>query len=187
MQESVEYSLHLGSTPLFLAALAGHLGVVQILIQAAAQVDSLDATFWIDHSPFTPCFLHVNWTKVELLTLMLILSMGGAGVTGNGMMSVVQDSTNININDGMTPLMAAVEQSHTAIVQCLLQSHANVNGATSTLGATPLYIAATTGNNPMVYLLCEQKANVCKGLSHTGDGKSRDAFSFIFGGGEHRQ
>lgn len=116
MQESVEYSLHLGSTPLFLAALAGHLGVVQILIQAAAQVDSLDATFWIDHSPFTPCFLHVNWTKVELLTLMLILSMGGAGVTGNGMMSVVQDSTNININDGMTPLMAAVEQSHTAIV-----------------------------------------------------------------------
>lgn len=107
--------------------------------------------------------------------------MDGTGLTGNGMMSgPVQDSTNININDGMTPLMAAVEQSHTAIVQCLLQSHANVNGATSTLGATPLYIAATTGNNPMVYLLCEQKANVCKGLSHTGDGKSRDAFSFVF-------
>ena len=117
--------------------------------------------------------------KVEFLTLMLILSMDGTGLTGNGM-SVVQDSTNITINDGMTPLMAAVEQSHTAIVQCLLQSHANVNGATSTLGATPLYIAATTGNNPMVYLLCEQKANVCKGLSHTGDGKSRDAFSFFF-------
>lgn len=124
--------------------------------------------------------------KVEFLTLMLILSMDGTGLTGNGM-SVVQDSTNITINDGMTPLMAAVEQSHTAIVQCLLQSHANVNGATSTLGATPLYIAATTGNNPMVYLLCEQKANVCKGLSHTGDGKSRDAFSFFFCGGEHGQ
>ncbi len=119
---------------------------------------------------------------------MLILSMDGTGgLTGDCMTYLVQDSTNININDGMTPLMAAVEQSHTAIVQCLLQAHAKVNGATSTLGATPLYIAATTGNNPMVYLLCEQRANVCKGLSHTGDGKSRDAFSSLFLGGEHRQ
>lgn len=53
MQESVEYSLHLGSTPLFLAALAGHLGVVQILIQAAAQVDSLDATSYSPHVFYT--------------------------------------------------------------------------------------------------------------------------------------
>ena len=36
----MEYSLHVGATPLFLAALAGHLVVVQVLVRATAQVDA---------------------------------------------------------------------------------------------------------------------------------------------------
>ena len=68
----------------------------------------------------------------------------------------------------MTPLIAAVQQIHIPIVQCLLQALAQING-TIPQGTTPLHFAAQTGNTDLVQLLCQHMANV-RSTSHTGDG-----------------
>ena len=80
-----------------------------------------------------------------------------------------------NIHDGitpMTPLMAAVQQIHIPIVQCLLQAQAQINGPLAPQGTTPvttpLYYAAQTGSIDLVQLLCQHMANV-RSTSNTGD------------------
>ena len=76
-----------------------------------------------------------------------------------------------NIHDGitpMTPLIAAVQQIHIPIVQCLLQAQAQINGPVPQ-GTTPSHFAAQTGSTDLVQLLCQHMANV-HSTSHTGDG-----------------
>jgi len=130
-----------GSTALIAGAERGHLGVVQRLVNAKAQVNTKDtkdggtAIYW---AACKGHFSVVQWLAME----------GKASV----------DISNYN---GSTPLFISAQTGHLNVVKFLVkQAKAHVDAALKT-GATPLVIASEKGILETVqWLVTEGRANV---------------------------
>ena len=113
-----------GITPLYWAAAAGHIEVVELLIGIIRDVNVSCA----DNS-YTA--LHVACSRGHSALVKWLLDR--------------QANVNAREQTGVTPLYVAAQHGHIDIVKLLLDNEADVNAQRNT-GSTPLYIAAQNGH-----------------------------------------
>jgi len=189
--ESIEYSLHLGANPLFLASLAGHIGVVQILLQAQAQVDFCNIHDGM--TPMTPLIAAVQQIHIPIVQCLLqaLAQINGtipqgttplhfAAQTGSTdlVQLLCQHMANVRSTShtGEFPLMAAARESFTDIIQILLTYRADVNQSkTDSVQDTALTMAAEFGLCSVAHELCKARADVNKARMATSEGAAATA------------
>ena len=129
-----------GWTPvLHMAAQGGSFDIVQLLLEAAADIDTVT-----EHSGESA--LHVAAQGGNAAMVQLLLE-AGAGV-------------NVARKDGVTALHVAALRGHSEIVKLLHRAGANMDAVGKEDGATALQIAAQGGNAAMVQLLLEAGADM---------------------------
>ena len=124
-------------TPLTLSAYCGHVGIVDLLIDAGANAGLAD--------------------RIGLTPLLVAAGTGHLPVVCR--LLEAHAAVDQAKQDGATPLFIAAQEGHLQVVSRLLEAHAAVNQAKQT-GATPLYIAAQEGHLPVVSRLLEAHAAV---------------------------
>ncbi|MCL4691099.1 MAG: ankyrin repeat domain-containing protein [Candidatus Hydrogenedentes bacterium] len=155
-----------GDSPILYAAYRGHHRLVELLVDAGAEMDVFEAAVagngervraLVAESPdLVKAYSHDGWTLLHLaahfnrrdIAEYLLKHGADAGATSR------KDS----LAPGNTPLHAACASGHYDMAVFLLGQGAKVN-ATQENGMTPLHIAAAGHNVGLVQLLLEQKAN----------------------------
>jgi ankyrin repeat protein len=127
-----------GCTPIFLAAVHGHLHVLRTLIQQGGDVNISEMQL-----DMTPVYVAASTGHLDVVRA---LAKHGADV-------------NMASNEGFTPINIAAEKGHVNIVRELAEHGADVNNATND-GYTPICIAASTGHLDVVRALVEYGADV---------------------------
>ena len=120
-----------GFFPLLFASQMGHIDVMQTLMDAGADVNQVEGTYYIS-SLFTAA-MHNHPRAIALL-----VRNGG--------------DVNLAISDGSTPLFIAAQQGQKEAVIALLVAKAAVNQARNE-GAGPVFIAAQEGHADVLKLL----------------------------------
>jgi ankyrin repeat protein len=159
---------------LILACWAGHLDVVELLLQEGADKD--------DHSDMsTPLYIASSEGRTEIVKLLLE-KKANPNIAGlkdfsplfmacnEGYTQIVElllkNGAYPNIaNSQGTPLFMACHQGYTQIVELLLKNRANPNTAVDNM--TPLYNAVANGHHDIVKLLLASGANLNINNSHT--------------------
>jgi hypothetical protein len=126
-----------GSSPLFIAASKGYVGIVRELINAGADLNIHNK----DGS--SPLFIAASNGHIE--TVRILLEKGA--------------NPNTSHSSGWTPLLSATYNGHTEVVRTLLEKGANPNHSRSN-GWTPLHLAAKMGYVEIVKELINAGANV---------------------------
>lgn len=172
-----------GRTPLSLAAEAGHEGVVRLLLEKGADIESMDNEYgqmpliWAagrGHAGIVQLLLE-NGADVESrdnkygrTSLSWVAQVGNEGV----LQVLLENGANIEFKDkeyGRTPLSWAAEGGHEGVVQLLLEKEAEIESKNED-DRTPLSWAAEMGHEGVVRLLLERKADIeskDKGYGHT--------------------
>ena len=129
-----------GTTPLFMAAMNGHEGVVEQLLKAEA---------------------YVNKAATDLGTTPLYMAAqeGHEGVVEQ-LLKAEADVNKARTDCGTTPLYMAAKNGHEGVVEQLLKAEADVNKAATDDGTFPLYMAAQEGHEGVVEQLLKAGANV---------------------------
>lgn len=128
------------ATPLFNAALAGHVPVVEYLLRKAPETVNYPR-----RSRATPLFVAAQMGHHEVARLLC--ARGG--------------DPNLARGDGATPLFVASQNGHVEVVKHLCRHDAELNTAMRD-GATPLFVAAQNGHLSTVQELCKHGADVDK-------------------------
>ena len=163
-----------GKTPLFHAAELGHVGLIELLLEAGTKTDQPEFA-----RRRTPLF--VAACNDHLDTVRVLVEHGAAkdqaANDGATPLFVAAETGNLDIvrflveagaakdqaaNNGATPLMIAAEAGNLDIVRFLVEAGA-AKDLTANNGATPLMIAAEAGNLDIVRFLVE--AGAAKDLS----------------------
>ncbi|KAI8498787.1 positive regulation of extrinsic apoptotic signaling pathway via death domain receptors protein [Branchiostoma belcheri] len=133
----IEPLLSSGNTPLHEAAYGGHVGVVELLLNAGAQVDSRDG---LKNTP-----LHEAAEGGHVGVAKLLLKAGAQ----------------VDSRDGLknTPLHKAAEGGHVGVAKLLLKAGAQVD-STGPLKNKPLHKAASKGHVGVADLLLQSGAQV---------------------------
>jgi hypothetical protein len=127
----------LANEVLLCAANTGHEAVVQLLLEAKADIESKDR---FRQTPLSLSAVNGHEAIVKLL------------------LKAKADKESED-RDGQTPLSLAAENGHEAIVKLLLEAKANMESEDED-GRTPLSLAADNGHEAVVKLLIEAKADI---------------------------
>lgn len=172
---NVEHRDKKGFTPLILAATAGHVGVVALLVSDK----KADLEAQSDRTKDTPLSLACSGGRMEVVQLLLNngankehrnvsdytpLSLAASGGYVNIIKLLLQHGAEINSRTGsklgISPLMLAAMNGHTQAVQLLLDMGADINAQIETNRNTALTLACFQGRHEVVSLLVDRKANV---------------------------
>ncbi|XP_056340898.1 ankyrin repeat and SAM domain-containing protein 6 isoform X1 [Oenanthe melanoleuca] len=147
---SVQSRNHYGWSPLMQAARFGHLSVAHILLENGAD---LNAQNKLGASVLTMASRggHVSMVK-------LLLESGAFVDNYDHFSTNVLNSSRDDLPD-ITPLMAAAQHGHEAVVHLLLDWGADCNYTLKTMGWSPLMLAAVSGKVSLAQQLMEKGAN----------------------------
>ncbi|XP_054841740.1 ankyrin repeat and SAM domain-containing protein 6 [Eublepharis macularius] len=146
---SVQSRNHCGWSPLMQAARFGHLTVSRILLENGAD---LNAQNKLGASVLT---MAARGGHISVVKLLL---ESGAYVDNYDHLSTVLDNSKEEL-PAITPLMAAVQHGHEAVVHLLLDWGADCNYTVKTMGWTPLMLAAVSGRVSLAQQLMNKGAN----------------------------
>ncbi|XP_042320079.1 ankyrin repeat and SAM domain-containing protein 6 [Sceloporus undulatus] len=146
---SVQSRNHCGWSPLMQAARFGHLTVARILLENGAD---LNAQNKLGASVLTMASRGGHVSVVKLLL------EAGAYVDNYDHLDTGLDNSKEEL-PAITPLMAAVQHGHEAVVHLLLDWGADCNYTVKTMGWTPLMLAAVSGRVSLAQQLMNKGAN----------------------------
>ena len=138
-----------GRIPLHYAARYGHIGPMQLLIEARATTDAGD-------------------TPTRGVTPLIWAAAGGRAQNGGLLLETEIDEDMATPHNESTPLHYAAQRGHVEVVQLLLYCRADVDGATSDNGTKPLHMAAENGHFEVVRLLLDGRADVDRTTTDDG-------------------
>ncbi|XP_064006125.1 ankyrin repeat and SAM domain-containing protein 6 isoform X2 [Pogoniulus pusillus] len=147
---SVQSRNHYGWSPLMQAARFGHISVAHILLENGAD---LNAQNKLGASVLTMASRggHVSMVK-------LLLESGAFVDNYDHFSTSILNSSRDDLPD-ITPLMAAAQHGHEAVVHLLLDWGADCNYTVKTMGWSPLMLAAVSGKVSLAQQLMEKGAN----------------------------
>ncbi|GMV95517.1 MAG: hypothetical protein AMXMBFR82_52950 [Candidatus Hydrogenedentota bacterium] len=155
-----------GDSPILYAAYRGHRGLVDLLVDAGAEMDAFEATVagngervreLVEKSPdLVKAYSHDGWTLLHLAAHFNRRDIAEFLVAQNADVNAVSREDSLAPEN--TPLHAACASGHHDMAVFLIERGARVN-ATQENGMTPLHIAAAGHNVGLVQLLLDQKAN----------------------------
>ncbi|KAJ7338398.1 hypothetical protein JRQ81_011874 [Phrynocephalus forsythii] len=146
---SVQSRNHCGWSPLMQAARFGHLTVARILLENGAD---LNAQNKLGASVLTMA------SRGGHISVVKLLLESGAYVDNYDHLSAGLDHSKEEL-PAITPLMAAVQHGHEAVVHLLLDWGADCNYTVKTMGWTPLMLAAVSGRVNLAQQLLNKGAN----------------------------
>ncbi|OWK11816.1 hypothetical protein Celaphus_00003662, partial [Cervus elaphus hippelaphus] len=163
-----------GFTPLILAATAGHVGVVEILLDKGGDIEAQS-----ERTKDTPLSLACSGGRQEVVDLLLArgankehrnvsdytpLSLAASGGYVNIIKILLNAGAEINSRTGsklgISPLMLAAMNGHVPAVKLLLDMGSDINAQIETNRNTALTLACFQGRAEVVSLLLDRKANV---------------------------
>uniref|UniRef100_A0A8C7V506 K Homology domain-containing protein n=1 Tax=Oncorhynchus mykiss TaxID=8022 RepID=A0A8C7V506_ONCMY len=161
-------------TPLILAATAGHVGVVEILLDKGGDIEAQS-----ERTKDTPLSLACSGGRQEVVELLLLrgankehrnvsdytpLSLAASGGFVNIIKILLNTGAEINSRTGsklgISPLMLAAMNGHVPAVKLLLDMGSDINAQIETNRNTALTLACFQGRAEVVSLLLDRKANV---------------------------
>jgi uncharacterized protein len=140
--------------PLFEAAIAGEIAVVERLLAAGANIDGRD------HDQATPLIAAALASQAAIVKVLIA---HGANVQARNA-------------GGFTALHAAAYSGSTPIVEFLLDSGANIDDADNRAGVTPLLVAAEENHQAVAELLLARGADLSVRERHGYTALSRALF-----------
>ncbi|XP_044298895.1 ankyrin repeat and SAM domain-containing protein 6 [Varanus komodoensis] len=145
---SVQSRNHCGWSPLMQAARFGHLNVARILLENGADLHA--------QSKLGASVLTVASRGGHISVVKLLLE-SGANVDNYDPLSASLDNSKEEL-PAITPLMAAVQHGHEAVVHLLLDWGADCNYTVKPMGWTPLMLAAVSGRVSLAQQLMNKGA-----------------------------
>ncbi|KAJ6661410.1 hypothetical protein lerEdw1_015039 [Lerista edwardsae] len=146
---SVQSRNHCGWSPLMQAARFGHLTVAHILLENGAD---LNAQNKLGASVLTMA------SRGGHISVVKLLLESGAYVDSYDHLNTSLDYSKEEL-PAITPLMAAVQHGHDAVVHLLLDWGADCNFTVKTMGWTPLMLAAVSGRVSLAQQLINKGAD----------------------------
>jgi ankyrin repeat protein len=165
-----------GLRPLHFASYAGHVEVIEALLDAKASVEAPCE----GRAYATPLYLAASAGHDAVVGLLLearaspdgpaagactplyVAAWGGHEATCRELVRTGSANVNFHTPDGSTVLLAAVAQGHAAVVGLLLRAHAEVDRP-SRRNVTPLAVACESGHEAVVEVLLEHRADLALG------------------------
>jgi len=129
-----------GITPLYWAAVKGHVELVKLLIYSTEK--GVNARCANDGA--IPLYIAAQNGHTEVVKMLMDHKA----------------DVNASRRTGATPLWIAAQDGHTEVVKLLLDHKADVNARRCTDNATPLYVAVQNGHTELVKLLLDHKADL---------------------------
>lgn len=170
---TIDFSM---ASPLLVASQGGHFEVVQVLIEAAADLDKATSS-----TGFTSLLVASQKGHSEVVRLLIAAgadkekSSNGAGITPlimasqRGHLEVVRllveagadkEKATKAKSDEATPLLMASQENRLEVVRCLIQAGADKNKASAVMGITPLLMAAQRNHLDVARVLLEARADL---------------------------
>jgi ankyrin repeat protein len=168
----INFQIEDGVTPLMMAANSGNLEIVQLLVQAGANVNHVDV---YGNSSLMYAAWEGFWDIFDYLAPLTAQEVRGThllAAASDGENRIIQAliTTHINVDsyrqkgvwseNGMTALIIAAQEGYSTAVKLLLDASANPNFADEDTGRKPLIYAVGSGNIETVRLLLKAGADV---------------------------
>lgn len=169
-------------SPVYLAAMEGHDGIVQLLLERKA--DPNKARSDIGATPLYTAAGNGHDSVVQLLcehgadpnqartdiqaTPLYISAACGHLNVVKVLLAHNGAPNEARVTDGCTPLYMAAQNGHVDVVKTLQEHYANPNQARDDVGATPLHVAAQNGHLSVVVELLGNQADPNKTTKKTG-------------------